>query len=228
MKNMSQGWFVTGTDTGAGKTHVACALMRALALCGRSVVGMKPVASGCRATGAGLRSDDAEALQAQSSIVAEYDDINPYAFAPATAPHLAAASAGVEIRIDEILSRHASLSRRAQCVVVEGVGGWLVPIGPQLTMADVAKTLELPAIMVVGIRLGALNHALLTARAISASGVRLAAWVANHVGQDVALEGYVEALRERLDAPLLGSIPYRPQTAASGIEQYLDLPRLLL
>jgi len=226
--NMSHGWFITGTDTGAGKTRVACALLTALARHGYSVVGMKPVASGCRASGAGLRSADAEALQAVSSVAVDYDDVNPYAFAAATAPHLAAHATGVEIRIGEIQRRYARLAGLAQCVVVEGIGGWLVPIGARQTMADLANALALPAILVVGVRLGALNHALLTAQAISASGARLAAWVANRIDPDPVLDSYVEALRERIDAPLLGCLGYDPVGYAADWQAHLEVTRLAL
>ncbi len=223
---MSHGWFIAGTDTGVGKTGVACALLAAFARQGHSVVGMKPVASGCQSTSAGLRSADAEALAAASSVVVRYEDINPYAFETATAPHLAARAAGIEISIDNIVERYASLARQAQRVVVEGVGGWLVPVGSQQTMADVASSLALPVILVVGVRLGALNHALLTAAAIRASGARLAAWVANRIDPDAVLEGYVEALNERLDVPLLGHIPYDPAGTPARWQHHLDLAPL--
>ena len=225
--SLGRGWFITGTDTGVGKTHIACALMRALALRGNSVAGMKPVASGCRATSTGLRSADAEALLGETSIAVNYEETNPYAFAPATAPHLAAAASGIEVRIDTIASCYATLASRAQCVVVEGIGGWLVPIGPQMTMADVAGALDLPVILVVGVRLGALNHALLTVRAINACGMRLAAWVANRIDPDPLLDGYLQALRERIGAPLLGAIPYSREANAMDNQSHLDLAPLL-
>jgi len=202
---MRQAWFVTGTDTGVGKTLVSAALLTALARTGRRVVGMKPVASGCDATPQGLRSADAELLRAAANVVADYEDVNPYALAAPTAPHLAAA-AGVQIDIASILAHYARLAARADNVVVEGIGGWSVPINRRQTMADVARSLDLPVILVVGMRLGSLNHALLTQQAIAASGCRLVAWVANSV-EDTALGGYVEALTDRLDAPYLGNIP---------------------
>ena len=203
---MQQAWFVTGTDTGVGKTLVSAALLTALARTGRRVVGMKPVASGCAVTPHGLRSADAEALRAAGNVTADYEDINPYAFAPPTAPHLAAAAADAQIDIAVIRAHYARLATRADAVVVEGIGGWLVPINRTQTMADVVHALELPVILVVGMRLGCLNHALLTQRAIAASGCRLVAWVANRVDDGVP-EGYVEALADRLDTPCLGIIP---------------------
>jgi dethiobiotin synthetase len=203
---MQRAWFVTGTDTGVGKTLVSAALLTALARTGRRVVGMKPVASGCDATPHGLRSADAEALRAAANAAADYEDINPYALAAPTAPHLAAATTGVQIDIDTIRAHYTRLVARADDVVVEGIGGWLVPINRTQTMADVVRALELPVILVVGMRLGCLNHALLTQHAVAASGCRLVAWVANalHGGMP---EGYGEALTERLGAPCLGVIP---------------------
>jgi len=203
---MAHGWFITGTDTGVGKTLVSCALLSALAARGGRVAGMKPVASGCQPTAAGLRSEDALALCAAGNVPADYADINPYAFEAATAPHLAAEAGGIEIRVDEIRTHYARLAAGADHVVVEGIGGWLVPTSSTQAMADVVRDLGLPVILVVGLRLGALNHALLTAEAIAGHGCRLAAWVANTTEKH-APEGYVESLRARLNAPLLGIVP---------------------
>ena len=199
--------FVTGTDTGVGKTRVSAALLRAAVARGRRAVGMKPVASGCRATPQGLRSQDAEALLAAGNVAAAYDDVNPYAFLPPTAPHLAAAMAGVSIDIERIRAAYRRLCADAGHVVVEGVGGWLVPIGANATMADVVRALDLPVVLVVGMRLGCINHALLTAPAVQAAGCRLIGWVASHVDPEVP-DGYLAALQERLPAPLVGSFRY--------------------
>ncbi len=196
--------FVTGTDTGVGKTRVSAALLRAAVARGRRAVGMKPVASGCRTTPQGLRSEDAEALLAAGNVAAAYDEVNTYAFAPPTAPHLAAAAAGVTIDIERVRTGYRRLAAHAELVVVEGVGGWLVPIGANATMADVARALELPVVLVVGMRLGCINHALLTAQAVQAVGCRLIGWVANHVELE-APGGYLAALKERLPAPLVGN-----------------------
>lgn len=204
---MQRAWFITGTDTGVGKTLVSAALLAALARTSRRVVGMKPVASGCTATPLGLRSADAEILSAAGNVAADYDDVNPYALAMPTAPHLAAAAAGVQIKIATIRSHYARLAAYADNVVVEGVGGWLVPIDRTQTMADVVRDLELPVILVVGMRLGCLNHALLTERAIAASGCQMVAWVANSPESSMP-DGYVEALTDHLKAPCLGVIPY--------------------
>jgi len=216
---MQRAWFVTGTDTGVGKTLVSAALLTALARTGRRVVGMKPVASGCDATPYGLRSADAEALRVAGNVAADYETINPYALAAPTAPHLAAVAAGVQIDIDTMRAQYARLAARADDVVVEGIGGWLVPINRTQTMADVVRVLELPVILVVRMRLGCLNHALLTQRAVAASGCRLVAWVANAL--EGMPEGYSEALTDRLDAPRLGIIPAMSSVAMAA--DILDL-----
>jgi dethiobiotin synthetase len=210
---MTPGFFITGTDTGVGKTRVSCALLEACARLGYAGVGMKPVASGCKPTAEGLRSDDALALAAAGNVAAGYDAINPYAFAPATAPHLAAAAVGVEISTERVLSGFERLHARAQIVVVEGIGGWLTPIGPHATMADVAAQLGVPVILVVGVRLGCLNHALLTVAAVERSGLTLAGWVENRLVPDPRgeLAGYSQALVERIGAPRLGALPFFAQ-----------------
>ncbi len=209
------GWFVTGTDTGVGKTRVAAALIAALCARGQQVAPMKPVASGCVPTKAGLRSEDALGLLAACARHDyDYTDVNPYAFLPPVAPHLAACDAGVDIRIDEILRCHARLRRRAQCVVVEGVGGWCVPLGNTTTTIDLARALALPVILVVGVRLGCINHALLTQESIAHAGLPLAGWVAN--GIDAYIDRFdeiVETLRERLPAPLIGVMPHESANA---------------
>ena len=227
---MKHAWFITGTDTDVGKTLVSCALLHALRARGLSAVGMKPVASGCRMTAEGARHADAEALLAASSVAVEYAAVNPYALPVATAPHLAAQAAGITISIDTITQAFAQLQARANAVVVEGVGGWLVPIDATHTMAEVAARLQLPVVLVVGIRLGCLNHALLTAVAIERAGCRLAGWVANHLttDDDGVLNGYVAALSARLAAPLVGEIPnmnIRPNPV--HVAAHLDVSALL-
>jgi dethiobiotin synthetase len=176
---MTRGWFVTGTDTGVGKTRVAVALLRALAAAGCRVVGMKPVSAGIEPHA--TINSDVVALAAAGSVDAPLADRNPYAFAPAIAPHLAAAAAGVTIELDVIASAYDRLFASADVVVVEGAGGALVPLGARVDMLDVAACLDLPVLLVVGLRLGCLNHALLTTVAIRARGLVCAGWVANAI-----------------------------------------------
>ncbi len=221
---MTRGWFITATDTGAGKTEVSCLLLRALAARGLRVAGMKPVASGCRMTPGGLRSEDAEALMAASNAQAEYGEVNPYALLEPTSPDLAARAMGVTIDVGEIVAHYRQLKARTDHVVVEGIGGWLVPIGPATSMVDVARALDLPVILVVNLKLGAINHALLTQAAIAASGCRLAGWVGNCATAEVP-DGYADALRERLLAPCIGVVPHGGMHA--DIRDALDV-RLLL
>jgi len=205
---MSTGYIVTGTDTGVGKTTVALALMAALQARGLRVAGMKPVAAGGIATPDGFHNDDAVRLQRQSSVSAAYELVNPYVFAPPIAPHLAAAAAGVIMDLDHIKRCYAALAAQTDAVVVEGAGGWRVPLDEQRSMADLVSALDLPVILVVGLRLGCLNHALLTAEAIARSGIRLAGWVANGIDPGFAYRAENVAYLERhLAAPLLGVIP---------------------
>ena len=217
---MSGGWFVTGTDTGVGKTRVARLLLEALKRAGYSAAGMKPVASGCHVTAAGLRSDDALELMQASSVAADYADVNPYALGSACAPHIAAREMGVEIQLDRILESFRRLQQKSPWVVVEGVGGWSVPLGERLTMAEVARALGLPVILVVGLRLGCLNHALLTAEAIRRADLPLAGWVANRIDPAMThVPENIATLAQKIEAPLLAQIPYQsaaqPDTAGA-------------
>lgn len=204
-----RGVFVTGTDTGIGKTWTSCALLRGFAEAGLRSVGMKPVASGASRTPDGLRNDDALALQRSASVALPYEWINPYVFEPPIAPHIAASEAGVRIELETLLDAYAQLAGHADVVVVEGAGGWMVPLGDELGLPDLARRLALPVIMVVGMRLGCLNHALLTARAIRDDGLRLVGWIANYIETDFPrMKENMTALRNRLSVPLLGEIPY--------------------
>jgi dethiobiotin synthetase len=207
---MSKGLFITGTDTGVGKTLVAAALLAGLRHRGVRTAAMKPVASGCRRTAAGLRNEDAELLLRTATVGLDYDDVNPYAFAPAIAPHVAAAETGVEIDVQRILHHFHRLRRGAETTVVEGVGGWLVPLNGGQTLADLALAMGLPVVLVVGVRLGCLSHALLSAESIERHGLALAGWVANCVEPRMpAVEQNIASLRERLGVPLLGTIPWQ-------------------
>ena len=219
-----RGYFVTGTDTGVGKTVATLGLMRRLQDRGRRVLAMKPVASGCLRTAQGLRNADALQLQRLGSLLLDYREVNPYAFEPAIAPHLAAAEAGVRIDIDTIRTGFERLAAQADRVCVEGVGGWLVPLNETRTVADLAAALGLDVILVVGIRMGCLNHALLTAAAIRASGLGLAGWVANlpSPGGERISEN-IAALEERLDAPRLGTVPFLSDCSAAAVAVRLDV-----
>jgi dethiobiotin synthetase len=211
--------FVTGTDTGVGKTVAACGLIHALRARRLRVAPMKPIASGCRATRAGLRNEDAEALIAAAGGF-PYDLVNPCAYAPAIAPHLAAAEAGRPIELAGIEQAYRQLARQADVVVVEGAGGWRVPLDGRASMAEIPRRLGLGVLLVVGVRLGCLNHALLTAEVVRADGCRLLGWVANLVDPaDPQADAQVETLRRRLQAPLLGVLPWMPAAtpeAAAG------------
>ena len=222
--NPQRGYFITGTDTGVGKTVVTLGLMRHLQERGHCVLAMKPVASGCLCTALGLRNADALQLQRQASLPLEYREVNPYAFEPAIAPHLAAAEAGTRIAIEVIRTGFERVTARADRVCVEGVGGWLAPLNESQTMADLAAALDLPIVLVVGIRLGCLNHALLTAMAIRAAGLQLAGWVANlpSPGGERITENII-ALDERLAAPRLGTVPYLSDCSSIAVAAALDV-----
>lgn len=221
---MSSGWFITGTDTGVGKTLITSALLHALAAQGKRVIGMKPVASGCTESGSQRSNEDAEQLIAVSNIEADYDTVCPYRFLTPIAPHLAAAEEGVEICIDRIINCYQILKPQADRVLVEGVGGWAVPINEQYGMGDVAVRLGLPVVIVVGARLGCISHALLTQQCILDRGLPLAGWVYNHIDPDMQRSDAVLAsLHDRMSAPLLGSIPFMRNADPQQISTFLDL-----
>jgi len=204
---MARGVFVTGTDTGVGKTVTAVALLRSFAAAGVRAAGMKPVAAGVD-PGSGMNADVA-ALVAAGNVVAPLTDVNPYAFAPAVAPHLAAEWAGTVIDLERVAAAYARLAARADVVVVEGAGGALVPLGPRSDMLDIPACLGLPVVLVVGIRLGCLSHALLSALAIAARGLMLSGWVAFRIDPAMAAgDQNVEALAARLPAPLLADLAW--------------------
>ncbi len=228
MARRARAWFVTGTDTGVGKTLIAAALLRGLRERGERVAGMKPVASGCRETPNGIVNDDALALIAEASEPAPYGIVNPYAFVPAIAPHVAAVEAGTRIDLRELEHAYRILAGLADVVVIEGAGGWLTPLDDRHTLADFVKRVKADVILVVGLRLGCLNHALLTTQAIERSGLKLAGWVAN--GIDPLFErasDNVRALQERLRSPLLGSVPYNPASNADAVAERLNLDALM-
>lgn len=203
---MNHAFFVTGTDTGIGKTHVACALLHATRQQGLTAVGMKPIAAGVEEDG---RNDDVVRLLAASSIQPPLEWVNPYRYDPFIAPHIAAREAGRPIDLAVIRQAFARLRTLAEVVWVEGVGGFLVPLDEQRDAADLARILNLPVVLVVGMRLGCLNHALLTVEALTRRGLTLAGWVANRIDPAMArFEANLETLQTRLNAPLLGVAPY--------------------
>lgn len=207
---MRQGYFVTGTDTGVGKTLVSQVLLYRLRQEHARVAGFKPVASGCEMTSQGLRNRDALALQQASSVALDYATVNPYAFAPPVAPHLAAAAAGITIDCARIEAGIDAVT--ADRIVVEGVGGWLVPLNGQEAVADLAIRLGLPVVLVVGLRLGCLNHALLSLESMRRRAVPIAGWVANAIDPAFALpDENLGALEARLDTPLLLQLPWFDQ-----------------
>lgn len=207
---MNGAYFITGTDTGVGKTSVAVALLQAAEKRGLSTAAAKPVAAGCEAGADGLRNDDALLLQQASTTALSYEQINPFALQPAIAPHFAAARDNLQLDAKDLASHCQSiLDLKADFTVIEGAGGWRVPLNNSETFADMAKRLKVPVILVVDIKLGCLNHALLSAEAIRADGLQLAAWVANQAtGSDECHDEMVADLEHRLACPLLGNLPH--------------------
>jgi len=217
-------YFVTGTDTGVGKTLISCALLHGFAAQGKRVVGMKPVAAGCADGG---QHEDVLQLRAAGNVLAGEGQINPYCFVQAVAPHLAAQFVGVRINLARIVESFSELNAQADVVIVEGAGGFVVPLNDEQDGADLAMQLGLPIILVVGMRLGCLNHALLTAEAIAARGLTLAGWVANVPDANMAmLNENITALQQRIGAPLLGVVPYQEQPDAREVVACLDLVSL--
>lgn len=204
---MEQGYFITGTDTNVGKTWVTVALMRYFKAKGKSVVGLKPVASGCYAKNSKLYNDDALLLQANASFKLDYDLVNPYAFELPVSPHIAGKDHPVDFKI--VNSMFRQVKDQAQVVIVEGAGGWHSPLNDYQDNSDLAKELNLPVIMVVAIKLGCINHAKLTFNAIIKSGLSCAGWIAVYIDHlQLCPEMIVANIKERLDVPLLGELPY--------------------
>lgn len=227
-------YYVTGTDTGVGKTLICCALLHGFAAQGKRVVGMKPVAAGYADDGV---HEDVRLLGAASNVKAGLEQINPYCFAQAVAPHLAAKFAGIIIDFKLIAESYTQLASQADVVIVEGAGGFVVPLTADQNSADLAVQLGLPIILVVGMRLGCLNHALLTVEAITARGLTLAGWVANVLdtamingdminGKAAILDGNVAALQQRISAPLLGVVSHQQQPDALAAASCLNLSLL--
>lgn len=214
-------YFVTGTDTGVGKTLISCALLYAFAAQGKSVAGMKPVAAGAGEDGL---NDDVKQLRAATNIFASLGQINPYSFIHPIAPHIAARNAGVSINLDRIVESYKELAAQAEVVIVEGAGGFQIPLNDRQDSADLTVALGLPLILVVGMRLGCLNHALLTVRAIHDCGLTCAGWVANVLDADMAaLDENIQALQQRIKAPLLGVVQHQATPDAHAIARQLSI-----
>lgn len=207
MPGKPRAFFVTGTDTEIGKTYTACVLLRTLGARGARTLGLKPLAAGAIDTADGARNDDALALMAASAVGLPYAQVNPVLLPDAMAPHLAAARVQRRLRATQLAGfvRGTLMTARADLVLVEGAGGWRVPLNETETLADVARELGMPVLLVVGMRLGCLNHALLTAEAIARDGLRLAGWIANEIDpRMMAFDDNVATLRAHLAAPCLG------------------------
>ncbi|MFL4397185.1 dethiobiotin synthase [Citrobacter portucalensis] len=227
---MTNTYFVTGTDTEVGKTIASCALLQAAGQLGLRTVGYKPVASGSEMMAEGLRNSDALALQRNSVVAVDYAAINPYTFAEPTSPHIISADEGRPIQASVMSAGLRALEAQADWVLVEGAGGWFTPLSPTLSFSDWVKAEQLPVILVVGVKLGCINHAILTAQAVQQAGLTLAGWVANDVQPPGKRHAeYMATLKRALAAPLLGEIPWlaeEPERAATG--RYIDLSVLSL
>lgn len=224
----TRGCFVTGTDTGAGKTFASTVLLHAMRRDGRPAVGMKPVASGCERSHEGWRNEDALALQAASDPKPDYQLVNPYALPEPTAPQIAAAMAGVHVELPTLLAAYTALSAQAGGrVLVEGVGGWLAPLADGLEQADLARALDLPVVLVVGLRLGCLSHAALTAADIRRRGLPLVGWVGNAIeARFERLDDTLKALGDILPEPCLGVLPHAVDVTVQGRARTLLVSRL--
>ncbi len=225
---MRKGYFITGTDTDIGKTRVALGLLTLLGDAGYTTTVMKPVSAGCIKTNEGFRNEDALELIKHATIKPAYESVNPYAFEAAIAPHIAANNTNVKIEIKTIKKHFNDISKKADFTVVEGAGGWNVPINATETMADVAKSLNLPVVLVVGMRLGCLNHAITTTQSMLNKKVEIAGWVANSLTLHfIEQQANIDALKSRLAIPFLGTIPFiepmNPQSIAQRLNNDLVL-----
>lgn len=224
---MSRCYFITGTDTGAGKTRIATGLLQAAQLAGFSTLGLKPVSAGCRIQGKDRVNEDVRLLQSAATCKLTVAEINPAALLEPMAPHIAAAQEDVTLKVSDLAAHCVALAPRAEFTVIEGAGGWLVPLNAAETMADLAAAIGAPVILVVGLRLGCINHALLSAAAIAGHGLQLAGWVANCIEPDMrAREENIAAIAARLRAPLLGTVPWLHRPDPAVIAARLDLKLL--
>jgi len=225
---VSFGYFITGTDTDVGKTWIALGLLTALEQKGFSTLAMKPVACGCQSTNGAYRNDDALKLQLRASVSIPYELVNPYAFPAPIAPQFAARENGRQIDLNHIKQIYQQHKYKADFIIMEGVGGWLVPLTAHQTTADMVRDLEVPVILVAGIRLGCLNHTLLTEAAIRHEGILLAGWIANCIDKNcLEIENNIATLQERLNAPLLGVVPYMEEFDVQTIVDHLNISELI-
>ena len=225
---MTQTYFITGSDTAVGKTLIATALVLAFKNRRQRVAGFKPVSAGCEKTPEGLRNADAVQLRKSSSVNLSYELINPYAFEAPVAPHIAASEQGLHMHLDRIVQCYKTIAEQVDVVIVEGAGGWMVPLNAEQTMADVAKAIAKHVVLVVDMKLGCLNHALLTANSIADAGLTLAGWVANSIESHMPYyEQNIETLATRLSAPLIGQVDFISPVSASRAADFLKLDKLL-
>ncbi|SFC39260.1 dethiobiotin synthetase [Microbulbifer thermotolerans] len=226
---MAQCYFVAGTDTEVGKTYTTAALLASAAARGLRTAAVKPVASGCEETADGLRNSDALLLQEAMTLDLPYQQVNPFALAPAIAPHIAAREAGRRLDLGRMAGVcRGVMSAGADLVLIEGAGGWRTPLGPGAFLSQLPRELNIPVILVVGMRLGCINHALLSAEAIRRDGLALAGWVANFVGRDMArAEENLATLRSLMSAPLLGTLPFDTAADYRRAAEHLNLSPLL-
>ena len=221
-------FYVTGTDTGVGKTVVSCTLLHAFRQQGLRAAGMKPVASGCTWSTQEWQNEDALELQKASGLALDYAEVNPYALVHPVAPEIAAKKDGVTIKLSCLQAAYAYLTSQADAVIVEGVGGWAASLAEGLDQADLVQAFDVPVILVVGLRLGCLNHARLSASMIVANGCRLSGWIASEVDPEMQCrEENLILLKKYLHAPYLGCLPYCSQPDPSNLTQYLDITMLL-
>jgi dethiobiotin synthetase len=218
-------WFVTGTDTEIGKTFATCALIHAARAQGFTALGMKPVASGAEILDGKAINEDATKLLAAGSFDPGRERLNPYCLRIPVSPHIAAREENIRIESARIRQAFDELAQRCDRLFVEGAGGFLAPLGEEVDAPQLARELDLPLILVVGMRLGCINHTLLTAEAILSRGLRLEGWIANCLSPDMAyLHDNIDFLRHRLDAPLLGTLPYAPDAASAALAGLVSLP----
>ena len=221
---MTKAYFITGTDTDIGKTYIATALIEYFVSLGSKTIAMKPISAGCEVINGQLKNEDALQLLAASNIEVAYNLVNPYAYAPAIAPHIAANLAGETISIANIQAAFAQLTVLADVVIVEGAGGFLVPINDSETIADLSLALNIPVILVVGMRLGCINHALLTVQSIENKGLKIAGWIANEIDSAMPyLQENIASLVRRINAPYLGFVAWQKDAGVDKIYSQLNL-----